>query len=82
MVCVFTLPKGRSDYGFCSVSCNFQSTVFPGDLLYRLFLLTAVYILWCGIQTRVDSALLSLMNRYVVSSFLLLSYLLELADSF
>lgn len=49
---------------------------------YMLFFFTAAYILLCGVQTKVDSALLSLMNRYVVSSVLLLSDLLELASLF
>ena len=78
-VFVFALQKGRSDYRFCSVTCNFQFTSWR-SFIYSLFFLTAVYsLVW---QTKVDSALLSLMHRYVISSSLLLSYPLELANFF
>ena len=48
-VFVFALQKGRSDYRFCSVTCNFQFTSWR-SFISSLFFLTAVYILWCGKQ--------------------------------
>lgn len=57
------------------------NTISGRSFIYILFLLIPVYIPWFGIHTIVHLALLPLVNRDVVSSFLLLSHLLELASS-